>query len=229
ERAALKVALRDPTLSALLGAVSAGGAASAAAVESAGLVGADGGLAFDAEATAAPRGPVVTFLLTVSFILPAIAALKLFARYALRLRRPATVTVGADGVRARIRTEILGRAMKERDVFIPRAGLSRAAREVRFPRLATYVGIGALLVGSYLGVRFLVDGARSGSPELLGLGLGVLVGALALDYVLSLLPRRAPSRCRVLFQPRRGPALALADVERAVADAALDRLARAAG
>ena len=218
EGAALRVALRDPTLLTLLGAgeaVVTSGAISAAEV------------AFEAEETAPPRGPIATVLLTVSFILPVLSAWRIFARYALRLRRTATITVDQEGVRAKLRTEMLGRQMKEREIFIPRDGLTRAAREVRFPRLATYVGIGALLVGSYLGVRILIDGARSGSPELLGLGIAVLVGALAVDYLLSLLPLRPDTRCRVVFEPRRGRALALAGVDRVAADAALARLARA--
>jgi hypothetical protein len=216
ERDALRVALRDPTLVALLGA------GSAAATP-------QGDLAFEGERTSPARGPVATLLLTLTLVLPALAAGRLFARYALRLRRPATVIVTSDGVRVRSRTELLGRILKEEDVFIARAGLSRASREVRFPRLGAYVGVGALLVGSYLGVRFLVDGARSGSPELLGLGLVVLVGALGVDYLMTLLPGRAPTRCRVVFVPRKGRTVALAGVERRTADAALHALARAAG
>ncbi len=214
ERDALRVALRDPTLVALLGE-----AAAAARPTS--------DLAFEGERAASSRGPIATVLLTVTFILPAVAVARLFARYALRLRRPATVTVSGDGVRVRSRTELLGRVLREEDTFIARTGLSRASREVSFPRLGVYVGVGALLVGSYLGVRFLVDGARSGSPELLGLGLVVLVGALGVDYLMTLLPGRAPARCRMVFQPRKGRTLTLAGVERKTADAALQELARA--
>jgi len=47
------------------------------------------------------------------------------------------------------RFELLGKTLRESELHIPRAALARAAREVRYPRLATYVGIATLLLGSY--------------------------------------------------------------------------------
>jgi hypothetical protein len=209
-RAALRVALRDPTLRRLVGA-----SAETPGVKS---------VAIAAEEGAAPRSPALTVLLTVTFILPVVAVSRLFARLALRLRRPANVDISAEGVRVRSRTELLGRTILEHETFLPASGLMRARREVRYPRLATYAGIAALLLGSYVGLRLVIDGARSGSPELLGLGLGLLLAGLGVDYLLSIWPSRAPARCRVVFEPRKGRAVSLRDVDRELADRALQLL-----
>ncbi len=206
-RALLAVSLRDPCLSGLLPAQA--GTPAQRTVQ------------LTAERTAPPRSAASTVALTLTLILPFVALARLVGRYALGLRSPADVTVSAEGVRVASSTRLLGRTLWERKLFIPHASLAGAGREVRFPRLTTYVGIGALLVGSYVGVRVFVDGARGGSPELLGLGLGILVGALALDYALSSWPQRSPDRCRVVFQPRRGAAVGLKDVDSALADEAL--------
>jgi len=176
---------------------------------------------FSAEEAPLPRSWAFTILLTVTFILPFVAAIKLFARYALRLRHPAEVAFSKEGVRVRTRLEILGKTLRQREVFIAASGISRAAREIRFPRLPTYAGIVSLLIGSYLGLHLVLDGFKGRSPELLGLGVAILIAALAIDYALTLLPSRTPDRCRILLEPRRGPAVALAGVDRARADEAL--------
>ena len=82
------------------------------------------------------------------------------------------------------------------------------------------------MIGSYLGLRLFIDGVRAGSPELLGLGVALVLVGLAIDYGLSHVGLAARGRCRVLFMPRRGATLALADIDPALADAALLRLRR---
>ncbi len=176
------------------------------------------------EVVAPPRSPVSLALLTVTFVLPVVAVARLVGRYALQLRRPAEVRVTDGGVTVTSRTELLGRTMRQRELHIPSAALSRAAREVRYPRLATYAGVVALLAGSYVGLRLVLDGFKAASPEFLGLGVGILVGSLVVDYLLSRLPSRARSRCELVFEPRRGRAVALAEVDPSLADAALGRL-----
>ncbi len=182
--------------------------------------------AFAAEETLPPRSLAWTLVLTVTLLLPVVALAKLFARFALRLRQPAEVAFGKDGIWVRSRLELLGKTLRQREVFIAQAGLSRAAREVRFPQLSTYVGIGALLCGSYLGLSLVLDGYRGRSPEFLGLGLLILLLALAIDYALSLIPSRDPSRCRIMLEPRRGRVVVLRDVDRKIADEALRTLSR---
>lgn len=210
-RAALRVALRDATLLALVGHTP-----DAIASKS---------VLLSAEETGAPRSAALTLFLTVTFVLPLVAAGKLFARLALGLRRPAEASVSREGVRLRSRTILLGRTILERETFLPTGGLARALREVRYPRLATYAGIASLLIGSYVGIRMFIDGIRSGSPELLALGLGILLLGLAVDYGLGSWPSRTPERCRVLLEPRRGRVVNLRDVDRELADRALSLLA----
>jgi hypothetical protein len=213
QRARVAGALRDPTLRRLLTPSAGPAAPSTAAVASGELV-------------AAPRGPVVLTLLAVTGILPLVVAARLLGRFALRIRRPAELRVGPSGVTVLARTIMLGRTLRERELHIPTAGLARAAREVRFPRLALYAGVGALVVGSYLGLRLFIDGVRAGSPEFLAIGVVLVVAGLAIDYALSHVGVAAKGRCRVLFVPRKGGAVAVADVDPVLADAALHRLSR---
>jgi hypothetical protein len=209
-RDGLRGALRDPALAALLGATRTTPAEA---------------IVLTGEETSAPRSPLVTLLLTVTLLLPLVALAKAVGALLLRFRRPAEVSISAEGVRLRSRTELLGETLHERQAFIPAAGLAKAAREVRYPRLATYVGIGTLLCGSYVGIRLVVEGARAGAPEFLGLGLGILLAALAVDYLLEGRPARAPNRCSIVLWPRKGGAFSVRDVEREQADRALGLLA----
>jgi hypothetical protein len=136
------------------------------------------------------------------------------------------VALGIDGdVRIRWRTQMLGRTIREHDVFLPRAEIARAARDVRYPALGLYVGLLALVTGSFVGVSTLVEGARAGSPSVAAIGLGTMVIGIALDFVLSsVIPGRL-GRCRMLVVPRRGSPLCVGDLDLASADALLTRLA----
>ncbi|WP_433936830.1 hypothetical protein AB3662_19400 [Sorangium cellulosum] len=174
-----------------------------------------------------PRGPVALVLLAATGILLVMHAGRLAGRFLLRYRRPAAIEVGPRGVTVRSRTELLGRALREQETYIPVEALLRATREVRYPRLGLYAGLVALGLGTYLGMSLLVDGARAGSPELLGMGALVFAFGAALDFGLSHLETATRGRCRVVLVPRKGPAVALAGVERAAADLALGRLPRA--
>ncbi|WP_437878639.1 hypothetical protein [Sorangium sp. So ce513] len=174
-----------------------------------------------------PRGPVALVLLAATGILLVMHAGRLAGRLLLRYRRPAALEVGPRGVTVRSRTELLGRALREQETYIPVEALLRATREVRYPRLGLYAGIVALGLGTYLGMSLLVDGARAGSPELLGMGALVFAFGAALDFGLSHLETATRGRCRVVLVPRKGPAVALAGLERGAADLALSRLPRA--
>jgi hypothetical protein len=205
-----RLTLRDPSLASLLGEPSI-----ARATEPIG---------FDAEETPAPRSTFLTVVLLVTFLLPLVACARAFASLALRLRRPASVSVSATGVTIRSRTELLGKTLRETESFIPVGGLTEAAREVRYPSLPTYVGVGALLLGSFVGLRLILDGARAGSPEFLSLGVLLLFAGLVIDYLTSRLPSRSSDRCRLLFIPTKGRTVALASAPRTAADRALAQL-----
>jgi hypothetical protein len=177
------------------------------------------------ELAAPPRSPWLTAVLGVTGILFVMHAARLLARLALAYKRPAEVVLSDGTVRIRSRTEMLGRTLRDRDVLIQKAGLLRASREVRYPRIAFYAGLLALAVGSYLGVGSLVDGARAASPSMLVGGLVVVALGIAIDFVLASLAPGARGRCRILFVPRDGPRVCVGGVDVKRADAALARLA----
>ena len=175
----------------------------------------------------APRGPAMTALLALTGILLVTHTARLFGRLALAYKAPAQVVLSEDGgVRVRWRVEMLGRTLFDRDVVVPRAGLGRATREVRFSGLTLYAGLLALVLGSYVGVSAFVDGVRSASPALLATGLLVVALGLSLDFVFTCMVPAARGRCRVLFVPRQGRHLCVGDVDQARADSMLGRLSR---
>jgi hypothetical protein len=215
EAEALESDVRDPIVRSLLRGRDGGGVADAGAAAIA-----------TGEVTSPPRHPVALLLLSITGILVVMHGARLVARLALRYRRPAELRVTARGVTLRSHTEILGRTLRERETVIPIEALLLATREVRFPQILLYAGLFALGVGSYLGVALFVDGARAGSPELLGIGALVVACGIGLDFLLENAQSGLRGRCRVVLVPRKGPALAVAEVEPAVADAALERLKR---
>jgi hypothetical protein len=150
----------------------------------------------------------------------------LVGRYVLSLRRTAEVRVSAAGLEVRTRTAMLGKTLLESATVIPRDGLVRVTREIRYPGLPMYTGLVALTIGSYIGVGLFVDGARAGSPSMLGTGLLIALFGLGIDFALSSLIPGARGRSRLLIIPRRGPMLCLAAVEVAAADRILGRLAK---
>ncbi len=177
------------------------------------------------EMAPAPRGPLATALLAVTGVLLVTHAARLFGRIALAYKAPAEVALSDDGgVRVRWRIELLGRTLRDRDVLVPRGGLWRAAREVRFSGAALYAGLLALVLGSYVGVAAFVDGVRAASPALLGAGLLIIALGLSLDFVFSSAVPGARGRCRVVFVPRTGRRLCIGDVDQARADSMLGRL-----
>ena len=220
EAKALAEDARDPIVRSLLAPPSA---ASAAPVGP----GHDGPAAVAVgEMVPAPHGPVALVLLGFTGILAIMHLGRLLGQVALRYRKPAEIQVSSKGVLIHTRTELLGRTLKERDIHIPIEALLRATREVRYPRLALYVGLGALAIGSYFGISLFVDGARAGSPELLGIGLLLVVVGIALDYVLSNIVPSGKRSCRVVLVPRKGTAVAMGGLDPLRADEALTRLKR---
>ena len=178
---------------------------------------------FEGELVPAPRGPVATALLACTGILFAVHAVRLVARLALAYRRPAEVSLTESGVRVKTRTVVLGRTLREHEHVIPRTGLVRVVREVRFPRAAFYAGLLALALGSYIGVRSFVDGVRAASPSLLLVGLLVVAAGIGADFVLGSLLPGASGLCRLAFVPRSGRTLCIGQVDAGRADDAIAR------
>jgi hypothetical protein len=181
---------------------------------------------FEGEMSAPPRGPWLTALLAITGLLLIVELCRLVARYVLVFRRPTEVRLTAGGVEVRGRTFMVGKLLREHATVLPREGLVRVTREVRYPSLAMYAGLIALALGSYLGVGLVVDGVRAASPSMLGTGLLIALLGLGLDFVLSSLVPGLYGKSRVVFVPRRGPVLCVTGVTAARADALLAELAK---
>jgi hypothetical protein len=182
---------------------------------------------FEGELSAAPRGPWLTALLAVTGILLAVELGRLVGRYVLMFRRPTEVRLTPAGIELRGQTLMVGQVLREQTTVVPRDGLVRVTREVRYPRLAMYAGLIALAFGSYLGVGLVVDGARAASPSMLGTGLLIALLGLGLDFVLSSVVPGLEGKPRVVIVPRRGAILCVTRVNPALADALLAALSKA--
>lgn len=181
---------------------------------------------FDGEMSAAPRGPLATAALAITGLLLVIEVAGLIARYVLILRRPTEVRLTASGIEIRGTTLMVGKLLREHANVVPRDGLVRVTREVRYPRLPMYAGLIALALGSYFGVGLVVDGVRAASPSMLGTGLLIALLGLGLDLVLSSLIPGLIGKSRVILVPRRGPVFCITGVSPARADALLAALAK---
>jgi hypothetical protein len=181
---------------------------------------------FEGEMSPPPRNPWVTALLAITGLLFVIELGRLVARYVLLMKRPTEVRLTPNGLDVRGKTFMIGKLLREHETVIPREGLVKIVREVRYPRLALYAGLIALALGSYLGVGLVVDGVRAASPSMLGTGLLIALLGLGLDFVLSTLVPGLEGKSRVVMVPRRGPILCVAAVNPARADALLARLAK---
>jgi hypothetical protein len=182
------------------------------------------GASVSGEMVPAPRGPVALVLMAITGLLVIVPVARVFGRVFLQYRSPAELRVSSTSVTVTAKTQLLGRTVREREIVVPLEQIASAARDVRYPRLMTYAGLFALAVGTYVGVSLFVDGARTGSPDLLGVGALIVAVGLALDFALANLMPVARGRCRVLITPNKGGALAIGDVDPKLADAALQRM-----
>jgi hypothetical protein len=172
----------------------------------------------------APRGPLLTSVMAMTGILLVLRGGRLLAEVVLKYRQPAEVRVTEDSIRVFARTEMLGKVLRERTFLIPKAGLLRAVREIRYPHFGMYAGLIALALGSYLGVALIVDGLRAASLSMVGMGALLALLGLGIDFASASLFPGGTGRCRVILVPRRGPALCIGSVDPKLADRLLGRI-----
>jgi hypothetical protein len=213
----LRDAISDPLLRAALGGVarSDGGSDASLAQEDS-----SGAASFEAELIPAPLGPVGLVLQTFSGILLLRYIGRLVGKL-LVMKRPTEVQVAASSVTLRTKLHVLGKTLREREVVIPRANLARASREVRYRGLPLYAGVIALCIGTYVGVSFVTDGVRAGSPSLLGVGALIVTLGVVLDLVFANLVPAGRGQHRLVIVPRRGRTMALSTPDARSADRAL--------
>jgi hypothetical protein len=184
----------------------------------------------DGELTTPPFGPVLTTLLTVTFVLFALQVGKIVLRWVLAFKRPASISIGPNGLELNQRTELLGKVLRERSIVVPLGSLVRVTRETRYARIGMYVGLLALVLGSYLGMGLFVDAVRvpGGSASLLGLSVFMMALGLLLDFTFSNAADTVRGKCRMLVVPQRGRVFCLGSLDPARADAMLATIAEAA-
>jgi hypothetical protein len=166
---------------------------------------------------AVARSPWLTIVLTVTLVLFASSVLRLFARYALSYRKPATLRLGPEGLELSSQTLLLGRVLRNRSLRIPLSGLGSLTREVRYSGAGLYAGLFALAVGTYYGTGRFVEWLRVREADLFAVALLSLLLGLSLDFLLTSVAHSVRGRCRVVVVPLRGRALCIGslDVERA--------------
>ena len=177
-----------------------------------------------------PFGPILTTILTLTLALFALQLGRVILRWVLAFRRPASITIGPNGLELSQRTELLGKVLRERSIVVPLSSLVRITRETRYARVGMYVGLVALVLGSYFGMGLFVDAVRvpGGSASLLCLAALIMVLGLALDFTFSNAADTARGKCRMLVVPQRGRTLCLGSLDPARADAMLATIAEAA-
>ena len=184
----------------------------------------------DGEMSLPPFGPVLTTLLTVTLMLFVLQVGRVLLRWVLAFRRPASITIGPNGLELNQRTELLGKVLRERSIVVPLGSLVRVTRETRYARVGMYVGLIALVLGSYFGMGLFVDAVRvpGGSASLFGLAVVMMVLGLALDFTFSNAADTVAGKCRMLVVPQRGRVFCLGALDPARADAMLSTIAEAA-
>jgi hypothetical protein len=182
------------------------------------------GASASGELIPAPRGPVALVLMAITGLLLIVPVVRWLGRLFLRYRAPVELRLSSSSITLLAKTELLGRTVREREIMVPLDQLTSIARDVRYPRLALYAGMFALALGSYVGVSLFVDGARAGSPDLLGMGTLIVAVGVALDFVLANVVPVGRGRCRMLITPNKGAAFAMGEVDPKRADALLQRL-----
>ncbi|HET9957674.1 MAG TPA: hypothetical protein VFQ61_24420 [Polyangiaceae bacterium] len=174
----------------------------------------------------APRGPIVTTVLAFTGLLFIAHAFRLIARAVFAYRRPAVLRLGPQGLELSHRVEMMGRVLNDHATVVPLFSLARITRETRFARAGLYVGLLALMLGTYFGTDLFVSGVRvpSGSGPLLGLAGLFIVAGLGVDFVLSSAGDALRGKSRLVIVPTRGRTLCVGALDPAAADALLDDL-----
>lgn len=180
-------------------------------------------IVLEGEAEPTPRSAWLTVIQALSGWLALRHVAGLFGRLALSFRRPSRLRLTRDALHVDTRTLCLGRTLRETELVVGREQLDHVIRDVRYPRLAFYVGLTTLAVASYIGMAAFVDGARAASPSLLATGVIIVGIGVGVDFaVRSLLPGLR-GRVRLVIVPRVGKRLCIGMLDREAVDDALDR------
>jgi hypothetical protein len=173
-------------------------------------------------------GRALTAFFGLSGVLFLTRGARAFARLVLLLRAPTRLRLSERGLELSSQTLLLGRITKEREIFIPFRSLLSIEREVRYANLGFYVGLLALVLGTYLGAMLAVDGFRAGgAPDVLGWALLLIVAGVAFDFVASTAFDSAKGRCRLLIALHDGKKISVSSLDPVLVDELLARIKQA--
>lgn len=176
-----------------------------------------------------PRSALVTIFLALTGLLLLRALAILIGDHVLGLKRDARVELLPSSIELRSKVSLLGRELRDIHAIYPNDGLSSVARDVRYPSLPLYVGLLALLIGTYAGVSFLSWGVQSASPRLLGYGLLALIAGIVLDLGLTSLLPGLRGECRLVIVPTKGRKVCVGRLDLQSTDRLLAELGKRAG
>lgn len=150
--------------------------------------------------------------------------LRLAGRYLLGLRSRATVSLSATAVTIDQKRHLLGRVVRESTAHHALRSLRTGALERRARSLHLLIGALGLVLGAALGVNFVVEGACSGYPALVLVGLAIIGGGIVLDLLLDVLVpgQRGTATIALDFGP--GKLVRLRGLDRAAAESFVKEL-----
>ena len=137
----------------------------------------------------------------------------LVGRALLGLRRGATVRTGPEGIVIIERTWLLGRLVRDRTSAVAPGGLSVLRVERRTPLFLALSGLLGGTLGAGTGLFLLLDGIRGEYAAVLGLGLLMIGGGVALDLVALWASERLGSRASLTLQTKDGRWLRVSGIE----------------
>jgi hypothetical protein len=171
-------------------------------------------------------GYLTTLLLAACGALFVWRTARVLARWFLGRREVAFVTLAEPGLRVLLRSSLLGRQTRERELLIALPHLLRVERVARFAGFAFYAGLFTLAVGSYFGTQIIVESIRGGNEmfNLALLGLLLIALGLLLDFLMVTGLESARGRCRLRLIADDGAQLNIDRLDPPLVDALLTRL-----
>jgi hypothetical protein len=171
-------------------------------------------------------GRFTTALLALSGVLLLWRTARLLGRWLLGRRVMASVTLDEPGLHLLLRTTLLGKPGRERELLIALPHLLRVERVVRYSGLAVYAGLGTLALGTFVGTQLAIESIRGGSElrELLLLGSALIAAGLLLDFLLVSGLESARGRCTLRVVTDDGLRLDIARLDPPLVDALLEQL-----
>ena len=138
------------------------------------------------------------------------------------LRSPVTVSLDGDTLQVHGHTELLGRTLRTWDERFPLSGLSLLRREARYPVLPVAASVFALALGSVLGARSAIEGARATYFPLVAIGFALLLGGVLFDGLMRAIFPGAVGRTRLTVRSKDGRGAVLTALPVGELDALMD-------